>query len=446
LVLAQNNHELRATGGFISGVGELRVEGGRLAALEFSDSFAVDNLEVPHELTPRDFQQVLGGELWFFRDANWDPDFPTSAQRALDIYAHDRGIRADGVIALDLTALQILLNAIGPLQVQGIHEPVSGKNVLEIMQAEWGDSSGGGSDLVWWEQRKDFLGPVAAAALDEVLSGGGVEPGVLVAAIKQALDEKHLLIYLADPQASGLLRQLNWDGALPNASPPSHFLMVVDTNVGFNKVDAKVVRSIHYQVDLSLESGPEARLTTRYRNRSVRPVESCIQEARYGDTYADMMDRCYWAYVRVYTPPGSLMLERSNLPLPDGSLTERSSGTELQWPISSTLASGSWTAWTAFFSLEPGAERTVVYRYQLPSWVLERTPDGSMRHRLWVQKQPGTGAVPLRVDFILPPGAELVSTSPGSTLSFQDGVLSSSTDLRADREFDVTYREQERGP
>lgn len=437
LVLAQNNQELRATGGFISGVGELRVEGGELMSLSFSDSYAVDNHNVPHDVTPPEFQNTLVGQLWFFRDANWDADFPTSARRVLDIYARDRDVEADGVIALDLAALGTLVDAVGPMQVEGIEETVKGDNVLEVIQAQWsGPAGGAGRD--WWLQRKDFMGQIATAAMDRLLTGQRVKPARLAQVVLQALREKHILVYLTDPQAAELLRTRNWDGAVAVLPEPQDTLLVVDSNVGFNKVDPNVDRSIRYQVDLSSEEGPRAHLTLTYHNRSGRLVQKCIQESRYGGSYADMMERCYWDYVRVYVPAGSLLLAGPDLPFPSGSLLARNSDVLPREPIAATLNEGDRSVWAVFFDLPPGEKRTLTFDFQLPAWVLDREVNGLTRYRLRVQKQPGTGAVPLQVDIVLPSDAELVTAVP-------DDLTTIVTDLREDREFEVVYRRTEVG-
>jgi hypothetical protein len=438
LIIAQNNHELRATGGFISGVGEARTEDGRLSLLSFDDSYAVDNLQVPHELTPPDFQRVLGGQLWFFRDANWDANFPTSAQRALDIYARDRGVQGDGVITLDLSALQFLVGAIGSLQVEGIPEPVTRDNILQVVQAKWAQPSAG-SDQEWYLHRKDFMGQIASAAMDRLVTGRDVEPLKLARALKQALDQKHILIYLTDPQAASLLRQQNWDGTLATPLSPSDALLVVDSNVGFNKVDAVIARSIHYQVDLAAEEGPRARLTLTYQHLENRPLGACIQESRYSDTYADMMERCYWDYVRVYVPAGSQLRQGPDLPLPPGSLLARNRDGVAPEPISPTLTEDGWSVWAAFFDLTTLEQQTLTFEYQLPAGVVEYDLDGCARYRLRVQKQPGTDAVPLRVEVTLPPAAELVAT-------ISAGLPVLDTDLRTDRQFEVVYCERETGP
>ncbi len=457
LILSQNNHELRATGGFISGVGELTLEEGRLIGLRFDDSYAVDDLAVPHELAPTAFRQTLFGQLWLFRDTNWDPDFPTSARRALDVYARDRGVQADGVIALDLSALQVLVEALGPIQVAGSTEPVTGENILPVIQAQWaepfaGVNQEGGED--WWLSRKSFIGQIANAVLRKLLAlspgseqaGRGVSPVKLARSLNQALDEKHILIYLTDPRAEDMLRHKNWDGALVAPLSPSDNLLVVDSNVGFNKADANVARSIDYRVDLAGGEQPRAQVILNYWNHSRQPLGVCIQEARYGDTYADMMDRCYWDYVRVYVPAGGGLLKGPDLPLPPGSLLARSGDALAESPISPVLAEDGRSVWAAFFELAPGAERALAFEYTLPGEVLEHKSDGSLTYHLRVQKQPGTEAVPLRVEIALPPDAQDISATPAGFFSQQGTVLVAATDLMIDREFEVAFRREREGP
>ncbi|MGC9334727.1 MAG: hypothetical protein ACP5JJ_11295, partial [Anaerolineae bacterium] len=190
-----------------------------------------------------------------------------------------------------------------------------------------------------------------------------------------------------------------------------------------------------YEIDLTDPDAPWARLSVRYQNLSSRPVGTCVQESRYGDTYADMMDRCYWDYVRAYVPAGSELLSGPDLSLPAGSLLARDDAASLPRIIHPTLAVDGWSVWTAFFDLPPMEEVQLVWHYQLPREVLRRGADGSYHYGLRVQKQAGTVHVPLRVRVSLPPGAELVA---GSAIV--------ETDLRLDREFLVTYRIGEAGP
>ncbi len=76
LILAQNNHELRATGGFISGAGLIRIDKGNIVELKLTDSYAIDDLSQPHPAPPAALASQMGAQILLLRDSNWSPDFP----------------------------------------------------------------------------------------------------------------------------------------------------------------------------------------------------------------------------------------------------------------------------------------------------------------------------------------------------------------------------------
>jgi hypothetical protein len=146
-----------------------------------------------------------------------------------------------------------------------------------------------------------------------------------------------------------------------------------------------------------------------------------------------MMNRCYWDYVRVYVPEGSRLRQRPDLPWPAASLAARDGSQNPEEPFQTVLEQDDLTAWADFFVLRPGESRTLTYAYELPAWVQIPAEVGVTRYHLRVAKQPGTGAVPLQVEVVLPPGATVVEST-------MEGRLSISTDLSVDRQFAVTYR------
>lgn len=386
LVIAQNNHELRATGGFISGVGLLRLDGGRIAELSFSDSYAVDDLDKPHPPPPPALQKYMKADILLLRDANWSPDFPTAAQVMASIYALDQGVVVDGVIGADLTAVQWMVQALGPLRVEGFEQPVNGKNVMDFMMLAWGapedaPALAGAAQRdrsqwrEWLKHRKDFMGSLLQAMQIKLESGRNVDLGRVLTAVMRCLDEKHVLVHVDDAEMAGLLSSAGWTGALQPGD--QDFLMVVDTNMGYNKVNPRIEQEIDYEVLLSEGERPQAELTLRYRHTAEVRLEECIHEPYYGESYDDMMNRCYWDYVRVYAPAGSDLRETRGF---EAGSVESSAG-ELGAQV-----------FAGFFVMMPGEERVVTLRYDLPPEVVE---DGV--YRLRVQKQPGTHALPFTV-------------------------------------------------
>ncbi len=441
LILAQNDDERRPTGGWISGLGLITVEAGQVSELSFLDSWVVDNLQVPHETPPDSMFRVLWAEMWLFRDANWSPDFPTSAQVAEDILRRDQGIAVDGVIAVDQQALQWLVGALAPLEVASRDEPVDASNVLAFVREAWEEPKAGLTpDAEWGEwvtRRKDFMSDLSAAILHKVQDQPEtVDLSQLAQSLWKGLQERHILVFLHDTGAAESLAAQAWDGGILNVA--GDYLQVVDANVGFNKVDPNVPREIAYRVDLSDPKHASAEVTARYRNESRRTVESCIQGIESVPSYEQRMDGCFWNYVRVYVQDGAQLESEEREPVPPGSLLSRFRFASLgdAGPDAGPAERGK-IPYGLFFALPPGEEREVRLSWRLAPGIVMQ--EGEMwRYHLLVQKQSGTGAIPVRVMLMLPPGARIVSASP-EPAEIDGAVAAFALSLATDQEVDITF-------
>lgn len=432
LLLAQNNDELRPTGGFLTAAGVLRVENGRIVDLSFMDSYAIDDFSNPYPQPPEPLQKYMLADLWLFRDSNWSPDFPTAAAQAAHFFEIGTGQNPDGVVAIDMTMLHMLVAALAPLDVAGATEPITGQNVVSwIRQARGGLDT---EDEDWWRNRKDFMGPLAKA-LKARLESGDVDWFALANAIQKGLREKHLLVSVDDPEAQTLLGQRGWNGAIAN--PEGDYLYVVDGNLGFNKVNPLIDTTIAYTVTLERDGPPTGELTLLYTNRSRPNEEPCNPEPHYGANYETEMHRCYWNYLRVYVPEGSRLRSATPAPLPKASLRHQKMGGAGEETRRIGPPEFGKQVFGVYFLVPRNAQRVQRFRYTLPAGVMRR--DGDVWHySLTVQKQPGARARPVRITLLLPPEARLVSASEpvhrqGSRLRFERR-------LDHDQEITVTYR------
>jgi len=374
LLLAQNNDELRPTGGFISGVGTVTIEHGRLVKLVFEDSYAIDDLSKPHPPPPLPLLRYMNAGIWVLRDANWSPDFPTSAQAIADLYRLDRGLSPDGVIAVDLAALELLVGALEPLTLPRYEETIDQRNVLAKVEAYWASPKGEGQTGDWWRVRKEFMGALLEAMVAKLESGTSLNLPRLAEAARRAAQEKHLLVYVNDPTLAPLLAELGWDGSLTQTD--GDYVMVVDSNLGYNKVNRHVAQEITYRALLLPDGRVQGQVTLTYTNKSPVAVDTCIHQAKYEPTYAEMTYGCYWDYVRIYVPGQSAFVSAEGL--------ESLPILEYPEPTKQVFA--------AFFVLPPGQSRTLAFTYQTPPLSRERG-----EYRLLIQKQPGTAATPVKV-------------------------------------------------
>ena len=394
LVLAQNEDELRPTGGFISAVGLLTIDGGKFTNVEFRDSYAVDNPKRPALPPPPDMTRFMGATQWFIRDANWAPDFPQTAKTAEQFYQLDQGVSVDGTMAVDQRMVALLLRALGPLTLPGYPDSITAGNVVDLMRHYFQPTPGSMSDA-WWAHRKDFMRDLFHALAEQLHTLPRDRLVSFAGAMQQGLDQKDVQISVHDPATARWLHTLGWDGSIGTA--PGDALAVVDMNMGFNKVNANVASRMLYTMTLSTDPAHpnDAALSITYRNRSPASDQPCVQQAIYKDSYDALTQGCYWDYVRVYAPAGSTLLDAhwGDQPLSVG-----------------TVADAGRTSFTGFFVLPAGQEQTLSLHYTVP-YTATRTA-GANSYGLTLRKQPGSDQVLAGVTVRLPTGATLHSAQP----------------------------------
>ena len=391
LLIAQNNQELRPTGGFISGVGELRVERGKIRSVELRDSYAIDPPgALAHPLPPEPLAKYMWAGALLLRDANWSPDFPTSAEVIASLYQQAQSAPSlDGVIAADLNAVKLFVDALAPLKLPGYDAPLTGDNVMDILQQYWAAPVGAGTleqqkTSDWWRHRKDIMGDLLTGIVNRVQSDPGtLDLARLAQVVKACMEEKHILAYFRNADLAAMAAENLWDGSLREGA--DGYLMVIDANLGFNKVDASIERRVEYSVDLR-QDPPQAEVTLTYRNKSRDRGDPCRHEDLRDQTeykvrsYEELTEGCYWDYVRVYTPAGSQLVSV------EGAEGDVDVGAELGKSV-----------WGTFLGLRPGQEKQLRFRYLLPGRMLAK----DRPYSLLVQKQSGATDVSLRLTCLL---------------------------------------------
>jgi len=406
LILAQNHDEMRATGGFISGIGLASFDNGKLASFSIGDSYAIDDFTKGYPTPPAPLKKLMLADYWVTRDSNWSPDFPTSAQQAQTLYTLSTGIQTQGVIAFDQLAVKSILQVLGPVNVPDYPDPVSSTNVEEFMIQSWSPDPAKGVTPQWWANRKKFMGELGKLIVSKLLALG--DQKTLVNLALSAVDlvkSGHLLIYFNQPEMSAVLASADLDGSINPAT--GDFLYLVDSNIGFNKTDSVVNRELMDEVDLSNPQAPQAQITASYQH-TIKQDIVCKNETTYGKgTYADQQARCYWDYWRIYLPSGSKLVDSTVLPVPAALLLYGK-----DWPgqVEVTKGEHDLEVYAGLMVLPTNSQQETKIKVSLPSSVLEKIDNQNWLYTLRVQKQPGLAILPLTIKIKLPAGA---AVSPG---------------------------------
>lgn len=430
LLLLQNEDEIRPTGGFLTAAGTVVVQNGRLLTMNIESSDTLEDLTKFHPASSWSLQEYFDIHILVLRDANWYIDFPVAAGYIEQLYALTRASSVNGIVAIDQQFLVELLKVTGPVQIPGSSEQVGAENVIDYMRkakvppspalaAEW--------------DRKAFLSVLAPAVVQKLLSGG-YPPQELIQFIRWSLEERHLILQFDDPSLADFLHRYNWDGSVQVGD--DDFVMVVDSNSGYNKTNAVVGMHLAYAVDLADVKAPHSSLTVTHTNNSP-PIEGCTWSERrqLENQPLYVINDCYWNYMRAVVPAGAQLVDFKAQAVPD-SLLQVDRDIPARIDILPDEAVPNAAVFGTFMVVNAGESHETRMDYTLPSWVMTRRGEEQI-YRLVFKKQPGTDAVPLQVSISLPPGATLVSASNGYE---QNGdVIIFNRRLNRDQFFEVVF-------
>ncbi len=371
VVLGQNSHELRPTGGFISGIGLVTVRDGRIEEMEFRYSPAWDNSQRERIPPPWPFERYMAFGAWYVRDANWWADFPSSARQVERFWAADQGTPIDGVIALDDEAVRAILEVTGPVELPDWDLSLEASDFFRVVK-EASIRAG----------KARSLPAVYRAVFERLLSIDAARLSSLTGALSRLVQEKHLQVYLDDAEAQALAVQMGWDGAM-REELNSDYLFAVDTTVTYSEVNQFVSKAASYAVRWAEGTDTAERtLVLRYRNGYSDQAAAWEQSEADGSvfdvgTWSMKKLPGYWGdWLRVYVPKGSDLLMAEGLEGP----------IDRYYELDKQVFGG-------FFGLQPGEERTITLHYRGPAPPLL----GGVRYRLVAQKQAGAPAYPLNV-------------------------------------------------
>lgn len=405
LILLQNNMELRPGGGFIGSFARISFEGGKLKKIDVNDIYAIDGqLDLQIE-PPLEIKKDLGQNRWFLRDSNWEPDFPSSARQAEWFYTKETGERVDGVIALDVSAIEKLLGIIGPLDLPDYNEKITEDNLFEkaISHAELSFFPGS-------QSKKSFITALTNQLFNKLFFLPQNNWLGIISALGKSLDEKHISIYLNDTKLFAYLASQNWLHDLPRQSIQNQnqdFLSMVEANLGANKVNYYIDRNYNLDTIIGKDGEIQHRLHINYTNRSPGDVFP-------GGKYKNRM--------RIYLPFGSKLIRAL---WGEQDITKDVTG----------FTDYGRSGYSMLLELLSKEQKALILDYSVP--IKLEFKNGLADYRLDVIKQAGMPKNPFILKITYPLVYQLISDQ-SNKIGPQEQTIQ--TDLSKDRSFEVRFK------
>ena len=295
LILLGNDAEMRANGGFAGSYAKIILSPKRLDSLssrflEFSPEISFQDIYVPngqlkgYVTPPEPIQEAFKHGTWQLANADWEPDFPTSATTLRWFMEKGSEINPDNLIILNLTTIKKILDVVGPFTVSDYNAKITPDNLYLFLQgkAEVGFFPGS-------TQKKDALTAVGQSLKKAILKLPLTKKIKIAQILYQDLKNQNIVVNSSNPDFQALLEKQNFAGKLTSQTPDTYSL--VETNLGANKANAYVTRNTTHTIYFA-ENQTKHLVTVKFQNSS--------QEANpnppfhYGGNYI--------AYLRFYIP------------------------------------------------------------------------------------------------------------------------------------------------
>ncbi len=353
MLLLQNNMELRPGGGFLGQYAIVDIRNGEVKALFLEDANLLDQRIIADVRAPYPFKRMMSIKRWKFRDSNFSPDFAENVDKAKYFYRlAGKSADFDGVIAINASVLNRVLELTGPITVPGYPGDYNSENAVLKLE-EQVERAYLANENIDDRYRKNIMKKMAPIIVEKLFTLGNIKK--IADFVFEEMRNKDIQLNFEDQELQRLVEGVGW-GGLVNKSWDGDYLMLIDANMGAYKSDYFMRRSINYTADLIGEK-PTATIEYTYTHTA---------------TYGDWRTSDYHSYLRAYVPHGSNLTERKMVSYPN---VQEEFGKTYFGFIAHTLIN---------------RQTRAIIKYELPEHV---------RHdyKLLVQKQSGVGDIPIEI-------------------------------------------------
>ena len=246
VVMFQNNAESRALGGTALSFATLSIDKGKVQLVStvsagfghFSDHSA------PVIPAPDGVESLYEGTFGrFIPNATVRPQFSSAAQIVLANWKEQFGTTPDGVISIDPVALSYVLRATSPVQLSSGDILTADSLVPFLLNTVYLRYNSG--KPVADNAAQDVIYGEAVSSTFSKLSGGPLNPKLLVAALLQGFTEHRLNYYSTHPDEQAVLTKANLTGGLPASDAKTDRVGVYfQDNVG-SKLNFYLNQTVH---------------------------------------------------------------------------------------------------------------------------------------------------------------------------------------------------------
>lgn len=260
IILFQNSEELRASGGFMGSFAKIVVGAQGLSYLEIQDIYEPDGQFTGFVPAPPGVAEYLSsGNGLRLPDANWAADFPSAAQTILSYFSFGNHQAIDGIIAINSSLIEKLLQITGDIYLPDYDTNVSATTFSNLARANRDEFFPGS------KQKQHFLSSFMTQLKLRLTQLSPSQQNALIKLLEASFASKDVLMYSTDPELQAVLEKNQVTGSLTQDTQPN-FIYLLESNVGINKANKLVNRQVRVTIT---EPSIELHLTIKNQNTNL---------------------------------------------------------------------------------------------------------------------------------------------------------------------------------
>ena len=241
LILFQNTHELRATGGFMGSYAQVTLKDGVLTELSIHDIYEPDGQFTGFVEAPPGVREYLsGGKGWRLPDANWHPDFGVAAPHILSYFALGKTQGIEGLVALNLELAEQILLVTGPIYLSDYNLTVTADNLAEVARADRDEFFAGSY------QKPQFLKALLTQLRFKMSELDDSQKQAIIGILLESFSTKNVQIYSTNADIKKFIDTYQLGGTLKKVADYP-VIALIESNVGINKANKNATREVSIQ-------------------------------------------------------------------------------------------------------------------------------------------------------------------------------------------------------
>ncbi|MBU0975013.1 DUF4012 domain-containing protein [Patescibacteria group bacterium] len=267
IVVFQNSDEIRATGGFMGSYAVLDIINGKVSEIVTEDIYDADGQFKGFIEAPSGVKEYLSNDKGLrLPNANWHPDFPTSAEQILQFFALGNKKNVTTLIAVNPDYAKLILSITGSITLKDYNTIVDSNNITEVLRSRRSTFFPGSTE------KKHLLSQLLTQLRIKLSKLNEKSKLNIIQETINQLSYQNIQLYSNIDEVDQILSKYGFRQEL-KYQENADYLFLVESNVGINKANKNITRNV--VID---KKNNETLVTVNFKNNNLSPMVSNLSE------------------------------------------------------------------------------------------------------------------------------------------------------------------------